>query len=277
MATFGIIGTGAGSPQAIEESLRDTLGKGDIVLVGWVGKPIPQSMETVYKFLLEEEIDFGLYHRPEEQVIRHFREADTCTVTQSRHPLDAILKDADHILFLWDDDENDATPSLIQYVMDHKKTDANVLELSNGLAPITIDYEIPEAEPAHVEPEDDEDDDTRFTRDELEEMTAAGVKRYGARLGCEARTKVGIIEELFGPEQPEESTDHRESDESEEPSEEPVPQEAPVAVVRPHDVLSDLGNIVANFQDHAKPSFSTSMAMSCLEQARLWMLKSLSE
>jgi hypothetical protein len=159
---YAIIGTGAASEAAIKESLNDVLSPDDTIMVGWFGRPMPEAMETVYGYLLDNEIQFSLYHRPEQEVTRHFRDADNCVVTQSRHPVDAMLKEADEVLFLWDDDENDATPSLIQYVMDHLKEGVQVKELSNGLAPIVIDYEMPEPEPAPAE-SDEEEDDTRFT------------------------------------------------------------------------------------------------------------------
>lgn len=257
MTKFAVIGTGATSKTAIQESLRDVLSDGDTVMVGWAGSPVPEVMEHVYLHLMENDIEFSLYHRPEQDVSRLFRSAEHCTVTQSRHPLDSMLKEADEVLFLWDDDENDATPSLIQYVMDHINEGVQVKELSNGLAPIVIDYEIPEAQPApQVEPEEEEDD-TRFTRDELEIMTAIAVKRYGERLGCEAKTKSGIIDELF----PEAST-----------IEHPVKPEPEVA-----EGSYPLASVLQDFMDHAKPGFHATVATALLEQARILMLKALSE
>jgi hypothetical protein len=272
MTTYAIVGTGAASENAITESLRDILSPDDSVLIGWFGKPMPESIETVYGYLLDNEFQFSLYHRPEQEVTRHFRDADNCTVTQSRHPLDALLKEADEVLFLWDDDENDATPPLIQYVFDHIKEGVEVKELSNGLSPIIIEDDMPEPEPAPKE--EPEEDDTRFTRDELEIMTAAAVKRYGERLGCEAKTKSGIIDELFGA-----------SEEVQTPA--PVEDDTPIVageidppvvqVVNPIEWERQLINLIHDFQQHQKPGFNSDMAHLALGQARLWMLKTLSE
>lgn len=272
MTTYAIVGTGAASENAITESLRDILSPDDNVLIGWFGRPMPESIEIVYGYLLDNEVQFSLYHRPEQEVTRHFRDADNCIVTQSRHPLDAMLKDADEILFLWDDGENDATPPLIQYVFDHINSGVQVKELSNGLAPIIIEDDMPEPEPAPTE--EVEEDDTRFTRDELEVMTAGAVKRYGERMGCTAKTKSGIIEELF---------------ESDEISEEPfftMPKEdeddTPIVAGDTQSVSApnwdqEIIALIGNFMEYHKPGFESDMAHLALGQARLWMLKALSE
>lgn len=267
MTTYAIVGTGAASENAITESLRDILSPDDNVLIGWFGKPMPESIETVYGYLLDNEFQFSLYHRPEQEVTRHFRDADNCIVTQSRHPLDALLKEADEVLFLWDDDENDATPPLIQYVFDHIKEGVEVKELSNGLSPIIIEDDMPEPEPAPKE--EPEEDDTRFTRDELEIMTAAAVKRYGERLGCEAKTKSGIIDELFGA-----------NEEVQTPA--PVEDDTPIVAGDSQYVSApnwdqEIINLINNFMQFQKPGFNSDMAHLALGQARLWMLKTLSE
>lgn len=274
MKKYAVIGTGSAPASAVTECLRDLLTPDDIVLIGWVGSPIPESVETVYGYLLDNEMSFALYHRPEQTVPKAFRESDECVVTQSRHPVDAMLKEADEVLFLWDDAENDATPSLIQYVMDHISEGVMVKELSNGLAPIVIDYEMPEPEPAPVE-EDEDDDDTSFTRDELEIMTAAAVKRYGERRGCKAKTKAGIIEELFDESEWEPYVDKAPVQETsvEEPA---VESPAPQASRSNPSFDQELIALIGNFYEHYKPGFEYDMASLLLGQARLWMLKALS-
>ena len=280
---YAIIGTGAASEASIKESLTDILSPDDTILIGWFGRPMPESIETVYGYLLDNEVQFSLYHRPEQEVTRHFRDADNCVVTQSRHPVDAMLKEADEVLFLWDDDENDATPSLIQYVMDHINEGVQVKELSNGLAPIIIDYEMPEPEPATSE-DDEEEDDTRFTRDELEVMTAAAVKRYGDRLGLEAKTKSGIIEELFGAteEEPLQVALQRNPPREDAPAN--YADDSPIvagdtATYTPRLSFEDeFKALLDNFTDHGpRAGFEYDMAHLTLGQARLWMLKALSE
>jgi len=72
-----------------------------------------------------------------------------------------------------------------------------VLELSNGLCPISGVVEEPSDEV--VEDEEDDTPPTPMTREELETATAFVVKRYGERMGCEAKTKAAIIDELFPP------------------------------------------------------------------------------
>lgn len=306
MKTYAIVGTGSAPSTVITEGLRDCLSKDDTVLIEW-GNASP-SIKVVYKYLRDNEIPFCIYYREEQTIPGELRELDNCMPVKSRYPLDTMLSLADEVLFLWDDKENsEQHPPLIHYVFDHKNDGVEVKELTGGLAPIVLDDNVPDAEPAPVE-DDDDDDDTHFTREELEIMTAHAVKRYGQRRGCESKTKAGIIEELFGKAQePAEYTDKQTAvnyyEEGRKPKalgdRPPTPRNPPLPEKDYYPVkggVSEMPNtprkasqkdtvsfeaeittLIGNFFQHSKPGFDTDMAHLVLGQARLWMLKALAE
>lgn len=197
---FAVVGSGSAPSKVIAEGLTDALdGDGAVGLI-WTGKPTP-GQEAVFDYVLDNEVEFTLYYEDGQNPPKVFRESDHGVVQKSRDPLGKALDDTTgSVLFLWDDDEN---PDLIEVVWGavHQQG-VPILELTNGLAPITLEEEeeeVTEAKNRYEEDdgEEEEEDDTRFTKDELEVMAAAAVKRYGARIGAEATTKKGIIEELF--------------------------------------------------------------------------------
>jgi len=192
-----VLGTGPSSEKAIVEALKDALSDGDEMAMPWVW-PIPDSLSYVYKYALDHEVPFTLFYSDDaaKPPTKSFREAGSCVVQKTRDPFGACLKACDDsVLFLWDDEtaEND-----IQKIFAGSES-AVVLELSNGLAPIVLTEEAPPSSELAPE-EEDEEDTSILSKEELEMMTAHAVKRYGERRGCEATTKTGIIEELFGAE-----------------------------------------------------------------------------
>lgn len=246
-----VVGSGKGSPDAITEALRDLLEDGDELMFPWV-KPVPKSLEAVYGYALDNDVPFTILYVDGQSVPGDFREAEHGVVKKVRDPLRSMLAEVTgKVLFLWDDDD----PDYVHSVFD-ASPDADVVELNNGLSPVTFG-DAPEVEPAPAPPED-EDDDTHFTREELLTMAAPVVKRYGQRMGCSSVTKSGIIEELFG----------------EEPSTEPPAQEAPSNNDVPFE--HELVTLIGNFFQHQKSGFDYDMACLALGQARLWMLKCLS-
>lgn len=196
-----VIGSGLAPAKVLAEGLNDVLDEGDSVGLIWTGKPTA-GQEAVFDYVLDHELPFTLYYEDGQNPPKVFRDSEHGVVQKSREPLAKALADTTgSVLFLWDDDEN---PDLIEVVWDTVHPEGiNILELTNGLTPITLeaeDEEVVEAKSRYEDDGDDEEeeeDDTRFTKDELEVMAAAAVKRYGARIGAEATTKKGIIEELF--------------------------------------------------------------------------------
>jgi len=275
MTNFVVVGTGVASAPAILEALRDKVTEGDVVSAEWCGTPIPESVETVYGYLVDNGIEFRLFYREDQRVPQSLRDSETCYPTKSRHPLDTMLKECDEVLFLWDEDENEkATPGLIYYVADNIREDVVIRELSNGLAPIVIATEIPDAEPAVAEveeKEEEDEDDTRFTREELDIMTVAAVKRYGQRVGCQAKTKSGIIEELFGSE-PSEPSEPDDDTPTVAGSVEPTYPEWQSSTNDGEEMVI----LIRNFFSQSKDNADYHMAKALLEVTRVAMLKALS-
>lgn len=245
-----VVGRGASTHEVISEALRDVLADGDELMFPWV-KPVPESLEAVYSYALDRSVPFTLLYTEGQSVPGLFREAEHGFVKKVRDPLQSMSSEVTgKVLFLWDDDN----PDYINEVFD-AFGEADVVELNNGLSPITY-TETDEPPQPEVEEEAEEDDDaTTFSKQELETMSAAVVKRYGQRMGCSSATKSGIIEELF----------------PEEPAEESAPPIDEVPFVQ------ELTTLLSNFYEHNKGGFEADMAHLALGQARLWMLKSLSQ
>jgi len=258
MATHIIMGTGPCPKDAVTEALRDALTDGDTLAFAWSGSPVPESIGAVYDYVLDHEIDFVLFYTDEQKVHSAFREADHGTVQKVRNTYASLMKALDgNVLFLWDDEEEDLINSVFDVV-----PDATVLELSNGLAPIIIAEDIPEVEtPAPVVEEEEEEDDYSYTREELETATAYVVKRYGERMGCEAKTKAGIIAELFL------------EDDTLVKEEIPVVRPAAEAPAPPKGLLAELDSVIESFFDHAPETPDTAMARLKLHEARIWVTR----
>ena len=205
-----VVGSGTAPEKVIVEGLRDALRPNDVVGLVWEGKP-HETQEVIYDYVLDNDVEFILYYTDGQNPPKVFRENDHGVVQKVRNATVAAVKAVEgkgKVLFLWDEDADD---DQIDVVADHVPAGHLILELTNGLTPIEVTVDIPEPMdpdvPADPE-EEEEEDDTRFSREELETMTAVAVKRYGARVGTTAATKKGIIDELFpeGAEEPEEET-----------------------------------------------------------------------
>ena len=199
MKVHAVVGRGTAPAKVINEGLRDVVGKEDTVSLVWLGKP-KEGEEAVYDFVLEHDVSFQMFYNDDSTPPRVFREADHGAVQKVRNPLKSALESVENggkVLYLWDADADD---DQVEVVFDIIDAGTLVLELTNGLAPISIDMDIPEPEEPVLEKDPEEEavsEDTLFTKDELAIMTPFAVKRYGERQGCKATTKGGIIKELF--------------------------------------------------------------------------------
>ncbi len=215
MNVHAIVGGGSAPEKVIIEGLRDVLNEGDSVGLIWRGKPT-STEEDIFGYVLDNEIPFTMYYEDGEPPHKSFREVDHGVCQKTRTLMTSALKAVEgtgKVLFLWDDEDTD---DQIDFVFDNISKDTLVLELTNGCAPIVINDDIPEPVDPDLQEEVEEAlDDTTFTKEELESMTAVAVKRYGERKKTEAVTKKGIIEELF----PDGETEEEEI---------PTPQEEPV-------------------------------------------------
>lgn len=204
MKQHAVVGAGTAPAKVIREGLNDVLDEGDVVLLQWTGKPT-EGQETVYDYVLDNEIPFVMYYEDGANPPKVFRESDEGTIQKSREPLGKALDDTTGSVLVLDEDDDE----FLILVHDMKDPGSVMLNLTNGLAPIVIEDEDPEVTEAASRYEDDEEededeDDTRFTKDELEVMAASAVKRYGERIGAKGTTKKAIIAELFPDDEEEE-------------------------------------------------------------------------
>lgn len=212
---YAVVGNGTAPASVIEEGLRDSLKEGDAVALVWTTPEDDDGIGAVYDYILDNDIQFCLYYAEGDKVPRVFRESEVGVVQKVKNPALKALGDISgkgKVLFLWDTAAED---DQIDVVFDTIDEGVLVLELTNGLDPIkeVAAGEIPEpSDPdlEEVDPADapDKEDDTRFTKAELEVMAAAAVKRYGKRIGTTATTMKGIIAELF----PEGDDDEKETE-----------------------------------------------------------------
>ena len=262
MSHVVIIGTGDCPADAVKESLADALSSGDEVSVAWP-KSMNGAMDAVLEYLVDNEYSTNLLYSEGQNVHPDLRQIDTVSVVKVRDTESSLVKSIDNeVLILW----NDADEELLGTIFDSNEN-VRVRELSNGLAPIVVEYHPDTPEPAALTEEEhtEEDDNSRFTREQLEGMAVPAVKRYGEKLGLTSKTKSGIIEELFGAEEAPAETP------STLPKDDPTPP--PPA---PND--SDFVRLYHDFTEYADncKDFESSMAKASLEQARLWMLRALS-
>lgn len=223
--THAVVGSGTAPTKVIQEGLRDVVDNKDAVNLVWMGAP-NATMEDVYDFVLDNEINFVMYYADGVNPARVFRESEHGIVQKVRDPFKSALQSVENggkVLFLWNEDADD---DQVIPVFDTIETGTLVLDLTNGMSPISVEMDIPEpVDPELAKDEDEPDEDTDFTKDELEVMTPFAVKRYGERKGCSARTKGGIIAELFPVDELQASTE--EDDGEVEPS--PTGVSAPAA------------------------------------------------
>lgn len=191
---YGIIGTGGASDKAIIAALND-LDEEATFICHKEGKTTP-SQATIWNWLIDNERDFDIYGTNLGKDLVKY--ADNSGLGSAEDVIDK----ADEVLVLFDD-----TPGIEDLVVYAAKKGKKMLELSNGLNPIEVEDDEDEA-PAPVAERDEEEGDesdeaesTDFTRDELEAMPAAAVKRYAKDRGIDitGQTKADIINMLFLP------------------------------------------------------------------------------
>lgn len=183
---YGIIGAGKASPKAITTALDDL--EKDAVFYVPVARS--ESMETVYDWLIDNEREFVVIGKAGKTLRDHSSEVIDTYNENLNIAILKYLQDAEAtILVLWDDDITDA-------VYRAHGDGHRILELSNGLQPITVDDDapLPEQEP-------EAEDDKNLTRSELESMPISAVKRYAVNYGLDIKGlgKEEIIDALFPP------------------------------------------------------------------------------
>lgn len=197
--TYGILGSGDAPKKVIEAGLKD-LGNNIQYVVPWYGKMTP-SLETVYDWLLDNELDFIIVSANIGKDVPKVLASKAGIVEKVEDVNYWILKalqtrDVPGIsLILWDQENEEESVRLSSMSISMKLP---TLELSNGLVPIIVDQQEPIKAP--VEPVSTEDmpdiGETSYARETLEVMPTALVKRMAKDKGVVAKTKEEAIEFL---------------------------------------------------------------------------------
>lgn len=186
--THALLGIGNAPKSVIQEGLRDVLKDGDIIALPWYGKPT-DGLAAAYDYILDNDIEFVMYHDPSVLPPKAFTSSELGKVQQSNSiALDEEIllsvHDKGKVLILWDDA---SAESLIHTVFDVIGDNTLVLELTNGLAPISLsltpEAEVTPAATSYVEDDPTDDAPVAFTEDELNIMPVASLKRLAMETG----------------------------------------------------------------------------------------------
>lgn len=211
--THALLGIGNAPKSVIQEGLRDVLKDGDIIALPWYGKPT-DGLAAAYDYILDNDIEFVMYHDPSVLPPKAFTSSELGKVQQSNSiALDEEIllsvHDKGKVLILWDDA---SAESLIHTVFDVIGDNTLVLELTNGLAPISLsltpEAEVTPAATSYVEDDPTDDAPVAFTEDELNIMPVASLKRLAMETGNlpdGVSGKANYIKVILGTDLPEQA------------------------------------------------------------------------
>lgn len=233
---YGIIGAGSASHKAVFAALDD-LEKDAVFYIPFVRSA---GMEIVYDWLIDHEREFIVVGNPT-KVLREF--AAEVKAAEGDELYDAVLKylaDTEAtVLVLWEDGLEDLI--FKAHTNGHK-----ILELTNGLSPITVEDD---PQPSPVDEPDDEEESSDLTYEELGKMPISALKRYAVNKGINIKglSKDEIIDILYS---------------SEPQKEEPTPQLVDEPVVQPKmaDLESPVATIVIIYANGTTTTISSDYA-----------------
>lgn len=177
-----VVGSGTAPDSVIKEGLRDVLESDDIVVIPWYGKPTP-GLAAVYDYVLDNSIDFIMYHDGANLPAKAFATAESGSLICCPNVdlgVIASVASGGKVLVLWDATNEAAMEELINNVFDNISEKTLTLELTNGLAPISLSLLTPEPVD-EVDPTDDSPKE--FTREELSIMPVGALKRLAESKG----------------------------------------------------------------------------------------------
>lgn len=208
-----VVGTGSAPKSVITEGLRDILKDGDTIAIPWYGiKPLPKGLEIVYDYVLDEEISFVLVSANGTTVPKMFNveHGSQLTAANVNTKLLRAVEAKGSVLVLVDADDEDAAIALVERAYETVSEKTLVLDLTNGLAPVSVaDDDAAQSLPIPNpdDDDDDNDDDTptpTLTRAELESMPVGTLKVMAKDKGLPTGVlgKVNYIRFLLGEELP---------------------------------------------------------------------------
>lgn len=205
MEHYGVLGVGSAPKKVITASLND-IGTKVTYHLPWYGQSdIPDGLETVYDWMLDNEASFRIVAASGMKSVPKVLAKGATEVVETEDVDLAIIRDMKSLhgfaTILWSDDD-------ASYSSNIASTSINLglptLELTNGLTPIILESDTPAIIEVKAEKTDDmeELDITSFDRETLEVMPAAHVKRLARNAGHEVKTKDDAIRALIGDDEP---------------------------------------------------------------------------
>lgn len=207
--TYGVFGKGFSTAKVITEALKD-IGTNVHYVLPWYGPPTA-GLETVYDWMLENEVEFSIVGTKIPKALTRLAESIIeCAAEEVDDTIqETLVKRSGIATILWEEDEAFNMVALAGGLIDAKLP---VLELTNGLIPIILDEPeevAPEPEVEKPQPQVDDEKEfsasdeevEKFDRPTLENMPAAIVKRMAQDKGFDVKTKEQAIV-LLTEEQP---------------------------------------------------------------------------
>lgn len=189
---YGIVGTGTAAPKAIWAALEDL--EDDATFVVPYGRT--PGLELVYDWLIDNEKKFSVVGNPGKTIREYAAEVIPAEGGDlNMIVLDTVQNDSPTILVLWED-------NLEKPILSASAKKFPILELTNGLLPISVEEdEKPQPEvKVEVEAEPEVEEERTFSKEELEAMPIAAVKRYtvnNSDIDIKGKSKEEIISSLF--------------------------------------------------------------------------------
>ena len=215
---YGIAGRGHAKASVVMTAIKDSVEAGGTFILPFY-KEESAIMHKVYTHFEDDSdaVETWISNKPKKPEFSFVEETDFARDTAWSDDdvdhqivvnlIDFNQEDEAFLLLLWDDDNADLMTDLAIKAIEGG---VQVLDLANGLAPITIESDgaEPTEESAEESAEEDKDEDVAgsFTYEELVAMPMASLKRMASALGHELPsrpTKGDLAEMILGNAEPE--------------------------------------------------------------------------
>ena len=178
---YGILGSGSANPKVVQDCLADIVSAdNDAVFVVHARRKPQGAVGSIYDFLVDNECAFHIVRRVDDNAPKILIEKSRVDQTYD-DPAKYIINVSDEILLLWDEENEEASQSLAIMADNGGKP---VKDITMALAPITFKTaDAPEEIPVVVDQETGSV--ATFTREEMEGMSIASLRRHAKALGLD--------------------------------------------------------------------------------------------
>lgn len=194
MTYYGIVGIGEAKTSVVHEGLADILESDSEATFLIHARKNPQgAIGDVYDFLVDNEVPYVAYTKIDDNSPKILLDS-AVEVVKDEDPVSRIIDNANVILLLWDEKDEEASNRL---AIRSSKGNRPIKDLTMALTPIVVE-DAPEEEPV----EKKEENLVAFTREELMEMSIGVLRRQAKAQGIEniGDTKKQIVDAILGEE-----------------------------------------------------------------------------